>query len=148
MATRVRTCADRVHRSHHVPCGATDGGRTDPQLPSYACRSRLKPSHRGFVWVSHMKTATTGAYRVRLWIGIVLLAVGLSGHLFTAAVTGGQSLHYRHHILGFVFLSAVAWVILALLGRRFWRGRHDITVLTLGAVQAILGLMVYASSRG
>jgi hypothetical protein len=93
-----------------------------------------------------MTTATTRAYRVRLWIGIVLLALGLSGHLLAAEVTGGRSIHYRHHILGFLFLSAVAWVILALLGRRFWRGRHDITVLTLGVVQAILGLVIYAGS--
>jgi hypothetical protein len=93
-----------------------------------------------------MTTATTRAYRVRLWIGIVLLAVGLSGHLLAAAVTGGRSIHYRHHIFGFVFLSAVAWAILALLARRFWPNHHDITVLALGAVQAILGVMIYARS--
>ena len=92
-----------------------------------------------------MTIATRGAYQIRLWIGIVLLAVGLGGHLLAAEVTGGQSIHYRHHIFGFVFLSAVAWAILASLGRRFWRSRHDITVLTLGAVQAILGLMIYVS---
>jgi len=93
-----------------------------------------------------MTIASKRAYQIRLWIGIVLLAVGLSGHLLAAEVTGGQSIHYRHHILGFLFLSAVAWLILALLARRFWTGRHDITVLALGAVQAILGLVIYASS--
>ena len=86
------------------------------------------------------------AYHVRLWLGIVLLAVGLSGHLFAAAGTGGTYIHYRDHIFGFVFLSAVAWAILALPARRFWRGRHDITLLTLGAVQALVGWMVYSSS--
>jgi hypothetical protein len=85
------------------------------------------------------------AYHVRLSLGIVLLAVGLSGHLLAAASTGGHYIHYRDHIFGFVFLSAVAWGILALLARRFWPGRRDITVLTLGAVQAILGLMIYSS---
>jgi hypothetical protein len=83
---------------------------------------------------------------MRLWIGIVLLAVGLVGHLLSAETTGGTAMHYRHHILGFLFLTAVAWAILALLARRFWRGRHDITVLLLGAVQAILGIMVYVGA--
>jgi hypothetical protein len=85
-----------------------------------------------------------GSYHVRLSLGIVLLAVGLGGHLLAAASTGGTAMHYRHHIFGFVFLSAVAWAILALLARRFWLGRHDITVLALGTVQAILGLMIYS----
>jgi hypothetical protein len=88
---------------------------------------------------------TTRAAHARLWLGIVLLAIGLGGHLLAAAVTGGTSMHYRHHILGFVFLSAVAWGILALLARRFWPGRRDITVLALGAIQAVLGLVIYSS---
>jgi heme/copper-type cytochrome/quinol oxidase subunit 4 len=87
---------------------------------------------------------TTRAAHARLWLGIVLLAVGLGGHLLAAESTGGTSMHYRHHILGFVFLSAVAWVVLELLARRFWPGRRDVTVLALGAVQAILGLMIYS----
>jgi hypothetical protein len=86
------------------------------------------------------------ASRIRLWLGIVLLAVGLSGHLFAAEVTGGRYLHYRDHIFGFVFLSAVAWAILALLGRRYWANRHDVTLLALGTVQAILGLLIYSGS--
>jgi hypothetical protein len=85
------------------------------------------------------------AYRQRLWLGIVLLVVGLSGHLIAAATTGGTYIHYRDHIFGFVFLTAVAWVILALLGRRYWANRQDITLLALGTVQAILGLVIYAS---
>jgi hypothetical protein len=92
-----------------------------------------------------MTTTTTRAYRIRLWTGIVLLAVGLSGHLLAAEVTGGRYIHYRDHIFGFVILSVVAWAILALLARRFWPSRRDITLLTLGAVQAILGLMIYSS---
>lgn len=85
------------------------------------------------------------AYNVRLSLGIALLALGLSGHLLAAATTGGTYIHYRDHIFGFVFLSAVAWGILALLARRFWPGRRDITVLALGAVQAVLGLLIYLS---
>ena len=85
-------------------------------------------------------------HRRRLWLAILLLAVGLSGHLLAAWTTGGSYIHYRDHIFGFAFLSAVTWAILALLGRRYWANRHDITFLTLGVVQTILGLLVYASS--
>jgi len=88
---------------------------------------------------------TTRAYRLRLSLGVALLAVGLGGHLLAAEATGGHHIHYRHHIFGFVFLSAVAWAILALLARRFWPGRRDVTLLALGAAQAILGGMVYSS---
>jgi hypothetical protein len=84
--------------------------------------------------------------RLRLWLGILLLAAGLSGHLFTAKATGGTYVHYRDHVFGFVFLTAVAWAILALPARRFWPGRRDITVLTLGLIQAVLGLVIYSSS--
>jgi hypothetical protein len=88
---------------------------------------------------------TTRAYPLRLSLGVVLLAVGLSGHLLAAEATGGHYIHYRDHIFGFVFLSGVAWAILALLARRFWPGHRDVTVLALGAVQAILGVMIYSS---
>jgi hypothetical protein len=32
---------------------------------------------------------------------------------------------------------------LALVGRRFWRGRHDITLLIVGVIEAVLGLVVW-----
>ena len=34
-------------------------------------------------------------------------------------------------------------VIIAGLGWRFWKGRRDITLLVIGAVQALAGLAVY-----
>jgi len=37
----------------------------------------------------------------------------------------------------------VAGLIIVLLGRRYWRGRHDVTVLILGVVQAVIGLWIY-----
>jgi hypothetical protein len=40
-------------------------------------------------------------------------------------------------------IAIVAGAVIAALGWRFWRGRHDITVLILGAVQAIIGLVIY-----
>ena len=81
--------------------------------------------------------------RVRLWLGIVLLAVGLLGHLLAAHAIGGTHLAYRDHMLGFVVLTLVSGVVVAALGWWFWRGRHDITVLAVGTLQALLGLAIY-----
>jgi hypothetical protein len=78
-----------------------------------------------------------------MWLGVALLAAGLSGHLFAAVAIGGHYIAYRDHIFGFVFLTLVAGLILVLLGRRYWRGRHDVTVLILGVVQAVIGLWIY-----
>lgn len=78
-----------------------------------------------------------------MWLGIVLLGAGLSGHLFAARAIGGYYIAYRDHIFGFVFLTVVSALIVAALGWRFWRGRHDITVLIVGVVQTVLGLIVY-----
>ena len=80
---------------------------------------------------------------LRVWLGIVLLGAGLSGHLFAAHGIGGYYIAYRDHIFGFVFLTVVSALIVAGLGWRFWKGRHDITVLVVGVVQALLGFMVY-----
>jgi hypothetical protein len=86
--------------------------------------------------------AGTGS-RIRMWLGVLLLAAGLSGHLLAARAIGGYYIAYRDHIFGFFLLTTVAGAIIAALGWRFWRGRHDITVLILGAVQAILGFVIY-----
>jgi hypothetical protein len=72
--------------------------------------------------------------------------VGLAGHLLAADQNGGSALAYRHHVLGFVGLSLVSGAIIALLGWRFWKGRHDISLLILGALQALIGLLVYTQS--
>jgi len=78
-----------------------------------------------------------------MWLGIALLAAGLSGHLFAARAIGGYYIAYRDHIVGFVGLTIISGLIIAVLGWRFWRGRRDITVLILGLVQAIVGLIIY-----
>ncbi len=78
-----------------------------------------------------------------VWLGVILLGVGLLGHLLAAYGTGGTAVDYRHHITGFFLLSLVSAPIVAGLGWRFWRGRHDITLLVLGVLQALLGLMIY-----
>ncbi len=66
-----------------------------------------------------------------------------AGHLFAARAIGGYYIAYRDHIFGFVLLTALTGVIIVALGRRFWRGRHDITVLILGVVQAVFGFVIY-----
>jgi hypothetical protein len=76
-------------------------------------------------------------------LGVILLGVGLLLHLLSARAIGGSYVAYRDHIFGFVILTLVSGVIIAGIGWRFWRGRHDITLLILGAVQAIAGLDVY-----
>jgi hypothetical protein len=78
-----------------------------------------------------------------MWLGAALLVAGLLGHLFAARAIGGYYVAYRDHIFGFVLLTVVSGAIIAGLGWRFWKGRHDITLVTLGAVQAIIGLLIY-----
>ena len=81
--------------------------------------------------------------RRRIWIGVLLLVAGLLGHLFAARAIGGSYVAYRHHIFGFVLLSLVSGAVIASLGWRFWRGRHDISLLILGALQTLLGFVIY-----
>ena len=78
-----------------------------------------------------------------IWLGVLLLAIGLLLHLLSARAIGGSYIAYRDHIFGFVILTLVAGAILAAIGWRFWKGRHDITLLILGAVQVIAGIFVY-----
>lgn len=50
---------------------------------------------------------------------------------------------YRDHLLGFLLITVVAGAIIFGIGLRFWRGRYDISLLLLGAVNALMGLLVY-----
>jgi hypothetical protein len=76
-------------------------------------------------------------------LGVLLLGVGLLLHLLSARAIGGSYLAYRDHIFGFVVLTLVSGAIIAGLSWRFWKGRHDITLLILGSVQTIVGIVVY-----
>ena len=78
-----------------------------------------------------------------MWLGLVLLGAGFLGHFLAARAIGGSYVAYRDHMGGFFALTLVSGAIVAGLGSRFWRGRHDITVLTVGILQALLGLYVY-----
>ena len=76
-------------------------------------------------------------------IGIVLLALGLLGHVLAAKAIGGSHVAYRDHLLGFLLITVVAGLIIYGIGLRFWKGRYDVSLLLLGAVNALMGLLVY-----
>lgn len=80
--------------------------------------------------------------RPLIWVGVILIGVGLLGHILAAQVIG-TAIDYQHHVFGFFLILIVTGPIIAGLAWLFWRGRHDITLLIVGAVQAILGLMIY-----
>jgi hypothetical protein len=82
-----------------------------------------------------------------LWalLGVILLGVGLLLHLLSARAIGGSYVAYRDHIFGFVGLTLVSGAIIAALGWRFWKGRHDITLLILGVLQTVIGVLVYVN---
>src|SRR5438552_15159228 len=92
---------------------------------------------------SRTDTAARPMKRSWIWLGVILLGVGLSGHLLAARAIGGYYIAYKDHIEGFVFLTLVTGAIVAALGWRFWRGRHDITWLLVGAVETILRIVLY-----
>jgi hypothetical protein len=89
------------------------------------------------------KLSDPKASRVYSALGVGLLFGGFMGHVLAAQAIGGTRLAYRDHLLGFAGLTVVTGAIIAGLGWRFWKGRRDITMLILGAVQAIIGVMVY-----
>ena len=76
------------------------------------------------------------------WGGMLLLGLGLLGHLYAAHAIGGSRVAYVHHVGGFFLILVVTGAVIAGLGWRFWRSRVDVTVLAVGAVQALLGLLV------
>jgi hypothetical protein len=81
--------------------------------------------------------------RLNLTAGLALLVIGLLCHVVAAQAIGGTFLAYRDHLAGFAILTIVTGAILAGLGAKFWKGRRDITVLALGAVQTAIGIWVY-----
>ena len=86
---------------------------------------------------------TDAGHRMRMGLGFAFLAAGFLGHVLAARAIGGSYIAYRDHMVGFVGLTIITGAIIAGLGWKFWRGRHDITLLALGILQASLGLYVY-----
>jgi len=96
-----------------------------------------------------MASASTGTVagnigRPRIWLGAILLVFGLLGHLGSAYLIRTNPRAYSDHLIGFFGIAVVTGVIIAATGRFFWRGRHDITWIVFGAVQAVMGLVVFA----
>ena len=89
-----------------------------------------------------METRAT-IHRSWVWLGAVFLLLGLLGHVFAARAIGATFLAYRDHLFGFVAILVVTGAIIFGLSRFLWKGRYDITVLTIGVVQALVGLLVY-----
>jgi FtsH-binding integral membrane protein len=79
----------------------------------------------------------------RTWLGVILIVVGFFGHFFAARAIGGTYIAYRDHMAGFFGALVITGAIIAVLGRRFWKGRQDITLLIIGVVQALFGIYVY-----
>ncbi|HEV3486348.1 MAG TPA: hypothetical protein VG106_13140 [Vicinamibacterales bacterium] len=80
--------------------------------------------------------------RLPLWAGVLLLVLGLLGHVYAAHAMGGSRVAYTHHVLGFFLILLVTGGLIAGLGWLFWRSRSALTVLAIGVVQALLGLWV------
>jgi hypothetical protein len=83
------------------------------------------------------------ASRTRIWLGVLLVVVGFLGHFFAARAIGGSYIAFRDHIFGFFLILVVTGGIIAWLGTRFWKGRRDLTVLIIGVVQALFGIVIY-----
>jgi hypothetical protein len=75
-------------------------------------------------------------------IGVLLLAVGLLGHVYAAHAMGGSRIAYTHHILGFGLILLVTGGLIAGAGYYFWRSRWSLALLVIGAVQALIGIWV------
>ena len=80
-----------------------------------------------------------------LWAGVLLVVLGLLGHLYAAHAIGGSRVAYTHHVFGFFLILLVTGGLIAGLGWRFWRSRSALTVLGIGVVQALFGLWVAAA---
>ena len=71
-----------------------------------------------------------------------LLGLGLAAHLWAAHLGGGSAVHYGHHVFGFFLILAVTGGVIAGLGWLFWRSRPDLTLIAVGAVQLLFGVLV------
>ena len=84
--------------------------------------------------------------RLTFWGSVLLLGLGLLGHLYAAHAIGGSRVAYTHHVLGFVAILVVTGGFLLGLGRLFWRSRAALTLVAIALVQALLGLWVGAAT--
>ena len=78
-----------------------------------------------------------------LAISAILLAIGFFAHFFAARAIGGSYIAFRDHIGGFFLILVVTGAVIAGLAWRFWKTRRDAMLITISAVQALLGIVVY-----
>lgn len=88
--------------------------------------------------------AAPPSHRLLRSSALLLLVLGLLGHLYAAHAIGGSRMAYTHHLVGFALILLVTGGIIAALGWRFARSRSAFTLLVIGAVQALFGLWVAA----
>jgi hypothetical protein len=81
--------------------------------------------------------------QIRTTHGVILLIIGFLCHVFAAQAIGGTARAYRDHVLGFVLLTVVSAVIVLFLGKRFWKGRPEVSWLIVGILQAAIGVWVW-----
>jgi hypothetical protein len=79
----------------------------------------------------------------RYLLGVLLILLGLGGHLLAAREIGGSAHAFSEHTKGFLILTAGSAVIVWALSLKWWRGRTDLTVLGVGVVQLLFGVLVY-----
>ena len=91
----------------------------------------------------HASDPAVPSGRGPIWLTALLLVVGLLGHLLAARAIGGSRVAYGHHIFGFFLILAVTGAVVAGLGWLFWRTRRNLTLIVIGAIQALLGILVY-----
>ena len=82
--------------------------------------------------------AATGA------VAAALLGIGFLAHVLAAQAMGGSRIAYVHHVVGFFIIAALTALPLLGLARLFWRGRRGVMLVAFAAVQALLGLAIYA----
>ena len=92
-----------------------------------------------------MSSPTVSGWRFgRLfWLGLLFLMVGLLGHALAARADGGTYADYRNHLLGLAGMCVASGLLVAAAGALFWKRRLDITILVVGALQAVLGVWMY-----
>jgi uncharacterized membrane protein len=78
-------------------------------------------------------------------IAAMLLLIGMLGHVLAAHAMGRSSIAYVHHVLGFFLIAILTGLPLLGLAWLFWRRRRGMTLLIFAAIQALLGLAVYAN---
>ena len=53
-----------------------------------------------------------GTRWLRMWLGGLLLGLGLLGHLLAAHAIGGSAVAYEHHIFGFFIILLVSGAVI------------------------------------